>query len=222
MEYWCRSHEIQWTFNTPLASHQGGIWEREIRTVKKILKALMMEQPIKFTDELLRTLLCEIENIMNNRPLTALSDDPGDLEPLTPNHLLLLNSESTFPPGLFSKDDLYLRQRWRQVQYLANLFWTRFRREYLTLLQNRQKWCIERRSHQVGDLVLLMDQLLPRNMWSLGRIIEVNKDSRGHVRSAKVKVSRHKSGKNLEMSTTILERPITKLILLKTAEELED
>ena len=86
VEKWCQQRNIEWKFNTPLASHQGGIWEREIRTVKKVLASVLNEQPIKLTDEALSTLICEVENILNNRPLTAISDDPNDLEPLTPNH----------------------------------------------------------------------------------------------------------------------------------------
>ena len=76
-------------------------------------------------DECLQTLLCEAESIINGRPLTKVSDDPNDLEPLTPNHLLLLRQNESLPPGLFEKNDTYSRRRWRQVQYLANVFWGR-------------------------------------------------------------------------------------------------
>lgn len=77
---------------------------------------------------------------MNGRPLTKVSGDPTDLEPLTPNHLLLLRGKPSLPPGLFGKGDLYSRKRWRQIQYLAELFWKRWIREYFPLLQERQKW----------------------------------------------------------------------------------
>lgn len=221
IEDWCRQKNIDWKFIPPNAPHQGGIWEREIRTIKKTMTALLHEQPIKMTDEALQTLLCEIENILNNRPLTALSQDPQDLDALTPNHLLLLNNGVKFPPGLFSHDDVYARKRWKQVQYLANLFWTRFRREYLSVLQARTKWTREKRSHRVGDLVLVTDQNLPRNNWPTGRIVEVFPDRNNYVRSAKVKIIKHKSGKNLAIEPAIIERPITKLILLCAVEELE-
>ena len=131
---------IDWKFQPPNASHFGGVFEREIRSVKKVLSGLLREQPIKLSDDLLSTLFCEIEGILNCRPLTELSQDTDDLEALTPNHLLLMNAGATFPPGLFTKSDCYSTRRWKQVQYLANLFWTRFRREYLPNLQKRQKW----------------------------------------------------------------------------------
>ncbi|KAL0196748.1 hypothetical protein M9458_005288, partial [Cirrhinus mrigala] len=68
-------------------------------------------------EEGLQTLFCEVEAILNDRPITKVSEDPNDLEALTPNHIL--------PPGLFEKSDLYIKRRWRQVQYVAELFWKR-------------------------------------------------------------------------------------------------
>ncbi|KAK3737962.1 hypothetical protein QZH41_000763 [Actinostola sp. cb2023] len=88
----------------------------------------------------LNTLMCEVESIVNGRPITKVSDDPKDLDALTPNHLLLLRAGTATPPGVFSKDDNYTRRRWRQVQYLSNLFWLRWTKEYLPSLQQRQKW----------------------------------------------------------------------------------
>ena len=87
-----------------------------------------------------RVKLCEVEAIVNGRPITKLSDDPRDLEPLTPNHLLLLRSGPATPPGNFNKGDNNSQRRWRQVQYLADVFWHRWIREYLLTLQERQKW----------------------------------------------------------------------------------
>ena len=79
---------IKWTFNPPTGSHHGGVWERCIRTVRKVMRAITKEQLLD--DEGLNTLMCEVEGIVNGQPLTKLSDDPCDPEPLTPNHLLLL------------------------------------------------------------------------------------------------------------------------------------
>ncbi len=74
-------------------------------------------------DESFQTLLCEIEAILNGRPITKSSDDVNDLEALMPNHILLLKSKPLMTPGLFNERDLYIRKRWRQVQYLSDLFW---------------------------------------------------------------------------------------------------
>ena len=60
---------IQWEFNCPLASHHGGAWERLIRITRKVLYGVMKEQPIKLDDEGLQTLFCEVEDILNSRPM---------------------------------------------------------------------------------------------------------------------------------------------------------
>ena len=69
--------QIKWIFNTPTASHHGGVWERCIRSVRKILNSVVRQQTLD--DESL-TLMCEVENIINSRPLTAVSNE--DLQPL--------------------------------------------------------------------------------------------------------------------------------------------
>ena len=51
-------------------------------------RSLLLEQTKD--DEGLTPLMCEVESILNNRPITVGSEDSRDLEPLTPNHLLLL------------------------------------------------------------------------------------------------------------------------------------
>ena len=51
------------------------------------------------------------------------------------------------------KQDVYVRRRWRQVQYLANLFWSRWIKEYLPFLQSRQKWLMPKRN--LSDIVLV-------------------------------------------------------------------
>lgn len=48
---------IDWKVNPHHASHFGGVWERQIRTVRKVLNGVMKEQAL--TDEALSTLMCE-------------------------------------------------------------------------------------------------------------------------------------------------------------------
>ena len=192
---------IKWIFNPPSGSHFGGVWERCIRTARKILQALLQMQTVD--DESLSTLLCEVESIMNSGPLTTVSTDQRDLEALTPNHLLLLQADTQLPPGLFSEEDCFSCRRWKQVQYLSNIFWRRWSNEYLPQLQIRQKWLRKRRNLPVGDVVLVSADNSPCNTWPLGRVLKVHSDNKGIVRRVTVKTI---SG--------ILERPVDKLCLL--------
>ena len=94
---------------------------------------------------------------MNSRPLTKVSDDSNDLEALTPNHLLLLRPGTSLPPGVFRQSDLYSRRRWRQAQYLSNVFWRRWLKEYLPELQRRQKWLKPKRNFTPGYIENIVD-----------------------------------------------------------------
>ena len=201
---------VQWVFNPPCGSHHGGPWERCIRTVRKVLNALVREQVLD--DEGLSTFMCEAESIVNSRPLTKVSDDVRDLEPLTPNHLLLFRYSQSFPPGIFAKEDIYSRRRWRQVQYLSDVFWRRWVKEYLPTLQERQKWFRPRRNFQIGDIVLLTDEKSPRGLWPLARITSVKTSQRDRlVRSV-----------TLKTKSSTLERPIDKIVLLEGAAEVAE
>jgi hypothetical protein len=193
--------EIQWIFNPPAASHMGGVWERQIRTVRSILTNLVGQQIL--TDEKLATLFCMTEGIVNGRPITKFSDDPMDSKPLTPNDLLLRRSNNVLAQGMFVKQDA-LRQSWKQAQYLANVFWSRWLKEYLPALQERQKWLVPQRNFKPGDLVLLLHENTPRSHWPLALIMDVNLGPDGLVRSAQVKTT----------SGTYV-RPVHKLCLLE-------
>ena len=109
---------VEWVFNSPGASHQGGVWERLIRSTKKILRSLVGQRELN--DESLRTFLAEVEKIMNDRPITPVSSDPRDLEALTSNHILLRQNPST-SAGEFNGQDKY-DARWKYVQILADSF----------------------------------------------------------------------------------------------------
>lgn len=182
------------------------MWERLIRSVRKVLNSTLRTQNLN--EEGLHTVLCEAKAIINSCPITKASTDPNDLEALTPNHILLLKSKPSLPPGVFQREDMYARRRWRQVQYLADLFWKRWVKEYLPQLQERQKWQSTRRNFVPGDLVIVVDESAPRNSWLTGRVVQAVPDKRGLVRQVRIKTR-----------TSCLDRPITKVCLLQEAEE---
>ena len=198
--------QIRWTFNPPAASHMGGAWERLIRSTRRILHALMKGQVV--TDEVLNTLMTEVESILNSRPLIPVTFDPRDDEPLTPNHLLLLRGNSNLPPGLFEKKDCYARRRWAQAQYLADQFWRRWTREYLPHICQLQKWQQKQRNLAPNDIVLIVDNSLPRSKWAMGRILETFPNKSGLIRSVSIKTQK-----------SVLTRPISKLCLILKAED---
>jgi len=174
---------IEFQLNVPSASHMGGVWERQIRTARNVLSVLLDQCGSQLNDESLQTFMTEVEAVVNSRPLTVENlTSPDALEPLTPNHLLTGKSRVVLPPpGEFQRADLYLRKRWRRVQHLANEFWVRWKREFLHTLQLRQKWMRPRRNLQQGDVVIISNDNLPRNMWQIARVEEAYGDPDGYV-----------------------------------------
>ncbi|XP_030386878.1 uncharacterized protein LOC115633562 [Scaptodrosophila lebanonensis] len=100
---------INWQFIPERAAWWGGFWERLVRTVKGCLRAAIGKASLSKTN--LEILLTEVECVVNQRPLTYITTDSNDLEPLTPAHFMgeakLLGGEG------FTTDGSNLAQMWR-------------------------------------------------------------------------------------------------------------
>ncbi|XP_042219310.1 uncharacterized protein LOC121864289 [Homarus americanus] len=200
--------DIDWVFNPPAAPYMGGVWERQIRTVKKVLQAIVGSQVLD--DERLQTLFCEVEAIVNERPITPVPNTPNEPKALTPADLLHLSQKGNLPLGGRSIGESYHR-RWKHVQYLADQFWKRWLTEYLPQLRTRQVHFRPRRNFRPGDLIIIAEANSPRNKWHLGRVMEVKAGEDGLVRQAVVKTT-----------TSTMLRPMTNLCLLEGAMERVD
>lgn len=198
--------QIEFRFNPPNAPHFGGCWEREIRSLKQALTATIGAQSVTF--EVLQTVLVEIEGILNSKPLGYTSSDIADLDPITPNSLLMGRPDSTLPPVVYPESELISRRRWRHSQVLADHFWRHFLRFYLPGLQTRQKWQGDISDIQVGTTVMIVDPQLPRALWPVGRVSEVFPGADGRVRTANIKVG--------EKTYT---RPIARIVQLPSISE---
>ena len=128
---------VSFQFNVPHSSHMGGVWERQIRTVREAIQSTLMKAGDQIDDRAFRPFKTEAENIVNSQPLSVSNlCSPDAPEPLTPNHLLTMKSKIVLPPpGNFQQEDLYCSKQWRRVQYLSNEFWSRWRQEFLQNLQ---------------------------------------------------------------------------------------
>ena len=167
---------------------------------------MLLQLNTRLTHEVLSTLMAEVTSIMNARPLVPVSTDPDNPQILSPSMLLTQKAGVPPPLGDFSERDLYTKQ-WRQVQALANQFWTRWQREYLPCLQHRQKWSSLRRNLQIRDVVLLRDKQAVRNSWPIARVTATFPGKDGHVRKVEVKTA------DQDTIKTFL-RPIAEVVLL--------
>ena len=91
LEKYVRNQGCEWCFNPPHASHFGGIWERQIGTIRHVLNAMILELGgSQLTHELLVTLMAEVTAIVNARPITTVPSDTDEPQPLSPAMLLTM------------------------------------------------------------------------------------------------------------------------------------
>ncbi|XP_041974007.1 uncharacterized protein LOC121729533 [Aricia agestis] len=196
------ARRINWRYIPPSAPFMGGAWERLVRSVKESLRVTLHEQHP--SDETLYTLLVEAENIINSRPLTYVSVDPEEPEALTPNHILLGSGCHVPAPGRFEEEKTSARQLWKRAQHLADVFWRRWVREYLPLLQHRREPHTRGSDPAVGDVVIICDSNLPRNIWPRGKIKRTYPGKDGVVRVVDVETA----------NGHVLRRPTKKIVVL--------
>lgn len=181
--------EIDFHFSPPKGPNFGGLWERNIGEIKRSLKIVLKDRVVR-EDTLHYTTLTEIECVINSRPLTYLGDDPNDLNPLTPNHLLMHSNVEMSQPDIFTDADLNSRKQWRQSQILVQHFWKRYLKEVLPNMTVAAKWNTpEKHKLAVGDVVLIVDHSAPRGHWPLRRVQECHqgRDDRVMVVTLKTK-----------------------------------
>lgn len=194
-------HGTQWHFNPPGAPHHGGLWEAAVKSTKYHLKRCIGQTTLTYEE--MSTLLCQVEACLNSRPLCRLTNDPDDVDVLTPGHFLIGGPLRSVPePNLLEKNVNRL-QRYQLVQHMYQSYWRRWSSEYLNVLQQRVKWRTEQPNIKIDDIVLLRDDRYPPAQWPLGRIIKVFPDAKGHVRVVSVKTR-----------DSIFNRPITKVCSL--------
>ena len=208
------SQNISWTFIPKRAPLYGGFWERIIGLTKQAVKKTLGRAFI--TQNQLETVVVEIEAMLNNRPLTYVSSDLSDPEPLTPSHILYGRRIQSIPFHLEDPEDLSdplftsskdLRGSVDKQKRLVQQFWRRWKREYLTSLREFHK--ASGNNKQVirrGDVVIVHDDK-PRVQWKLAVVEELIEGRDGMVRAAHIRMDK--------LKTT---RPIVKLYPLEVSE----
>jgi len=201
------SEEITWKFNPPSAPHFGGLWDSAVKSAKHHLTRVV--RGMKLTLSELQTLLCQIGGCLNSRPLTPMSSDPNDLEPITPAHFLIGGPMSFQPePALGEREVTHLK-RWRLVQCMLQGYWRRWHGEYLPQLQVRNKWVSGAKSLCIGDLVIIKQENTAPTKWNLARVINTHPGKDGVVRVVSLRTA----------NGTKLDRPTVKLCRLPLEEQ---
>nr|XP_054596974.1 uncharacterized protein LOC129163443 [Nothobranchius furzeri] len=208
VQHYLKEQRCKWVFNPPHSSHMGGVWERMIGIARRILDSMLLQAgSVQLTHEILTTFLAEVTAIMNARPLVPVSTDPEHPLILCPAMLLTQKTHAVPPICDNISQKEMLKSHWKRVQLLADNFWNRWRKEYLSSLQSRQKWHHKRTDIKEGDVVLLKEKQTRRNEWPMGVIVKTVPSEDGITRKAEVKVANQETVKTYY-------RPISEMVFL--------
>ncbi|XP_057321591.1 uncharacterized protein LOC130665283 [Microplitis mediator] len=165
-------NSIAWHFNPPAALHMGGKWEATVKSLKHHLTRTVGES--SFTYEKFTTLLTQIEAILNSRQLEPLTEDPDDIDALTPGHFLIGRALNVIPePALIDTNSSRL-SRWQFLQQRIQQFWNHWSTSYLQRQLAITKWQRPTHQIQVGSLVLPTDERFPPTRSPLARFIALH------------------------------------------------
>ena len=174
----------------------GGFYERLVGCVKNSLKAAVDRKRLDLIE--LQTVVLEVATVVNSRPLLYSEEEIGDF-PLTPAHLIMRHpSIFTLVPGEDDDEDdespnsvqRQLIASWKRIQHLLDGFWKVWRRSYLVGLQEHHRTVKQRNVcyglPNVGAVVQIADDHLPRSQWKIGRIVELIYSADNLCRSVKL------------------------------------
>ena len=80
-----RKSNIIWRKILPYAPSQGGSWESMVKLFKTALHRVLQNTRCMPSLIELQTFFSDAVRIVNDRPLTTLSDQPNDLAPISPS-----------------------------------------------------------------------------------------------------------------------------------------
>ena len=130
-------------------------------------------------DEQFRTVLIELEGVINQRPLTYVSDQADSVSPLTPAHFFSTDVPLCEP--WIGSTATYLRSSRSHVVLVSNKLINRWKHEYLHTLRTWRNTDTHGRRPSVGDIVLVKEG--PRRAkWPLAVISKVISDEVVEIR----------------------------------------
>jgi hypothetical protein len=205
--------QIEWRFIPKRAPWYGGFWVRLVGLTKEALKKMLGRTKLKFAE--FRTIVTEIEAILNDRPITYVSSDLNDPQALTPSHLMYGDRLTPLPHNPAVEEELldptfgekpsHLLDMFSRRQRILKAFWSRWQKDYLTSLRERHITCKEKfkPSIKVGDVVLVHNEG-PRIYWKLAVIESLIISPDVEIRAANIRTAEGKTN-----------RPVSKLYPLE-------
>ena len=159
--------DINWRFNLSRSPWWGGMYERLIKDVKKTLhKTLGWTH---FTLEQLEAVVIDVENNLNNQPLTYLDSDRGEEQVLTPNVLKWGQNAHPIEGEEDEEETSPLNKRLREAK---NHAWKRWRHEYVhSLMETHRITCKAAKVPDIGEIVLIVADEKNRGEWKKRKVV---------------------------------------------------
>ncbi|KAL3073720.1 hypothetical protein niasHS_016626 [Heterodera schachtii] len=208
-------NRIQWRFIAQISPWAGGFYERLVKLVKDCFKRTLGRRILSFDQ--LNTFVAEVEATLNYRPITAVSDAVDGPVPLRPINLLQpeihINWETTTDP--IDSEEQISSTHERLASRIQALREANDWDHKGPRLQNFGE-------PKEGMVVLISQDLVPRNQWPMGRIVETH-GRPGAIRSVKVEIpvrgTINKKPKDMPRKT-VLTRPVNRIFPLEAGPEM--
>lgn len=119
-----------------------------------------------------------------------MSDDPTDMTAITPGHFIV-GGQIIRPLGpRVANVPMNRLSSWEVLHNIEQNFWDRWSSDYLTELQQRNKWFRPNGNMKLGDLVYVRNENVPPCEWARGRIINVYPGKDQLVRNVRVRTEK--------------------------------
>ncbi|XP_068223879.1 uncharacterized protein [Palaemon carinicauda] len=211
--------KIKWIFNASAdAPWQNGVSESLIKSVKRSLTIAIGDNILTFSK--LQTTLYEIANLLNERPIGIKPGcDPELGRYLCPNDLLLGRTQNAVLKGEFERFPSH-ESRLKFHEGITDTFWRKWMRDFFPTMLIRQKWHVEKRNLQVGDLVLFQDSNVVRGNWKLAEVLLADKGKDKKVRNVTLRYKPIKSGITYKGERdVIVKRSAHRIVVILPIEE---
>ena len=115
-------NSIEWLFIPPRSPNFGGLWEAAVKSMKHHLRRVMGYSILTYEE--MTTILCQIEQVLNNRLLMALTNNPDDIFALTPSMLVHGSRLNAIPQPCLQTMNAsgHPAKRFRALQQLLSQF----------------------------------------------------------------------------------------------------
>ena len=195
---------VTFRHSIPLAPHQGGVFERQMQTVKRCLRKVLGRSTL--TWQQLETLLAECEALTNSRPLVYVHDELEEGTVISPSDFMTMNPKTGLPDFSLpqDKDPTYgeldssaktLLRNWKKGNRILEQFWNCWTNQYLHTLRARYDTKLKGATFgatfppKIGNVVLLKEAHQPRSTWKLAKVVSTVMSQDGKIRGATVQTA---------------------------------